>query len=91
MLVFSVDFQLTAQCYIPDDRTLHNHCCENLKFCDFGNAAELHIFAASDSKGPRDALGGKTEDKEQVFNGFMTNKYQCPKPSKDFHRKTFME
>jgi hypothetical protein len=21
------------QHYIPEDRTLHNHCCENLKFC----------------------------------------------------------
>jgi hypothetical protein len=27
----SVDFQQTTWCYIPEDRTLHNHCCENLK------------------------------------------------------------
>jgi hypothetical protein len=27
----SVYFQQTAQCYIPEDRTLHNHCCENLR------------------------------------------------------------
>jgi hypothetical protein len=27
----SVDFQWTTCCYIPQDRTLHNHCCENLK------------------------------------------------------------
>jgi hypothetical protein len=27
----SVDFQQTTRCYIPEDRTLHNHCCENLK------------------------------------------------------------
>jgi hypothetical protein len=26
-----VDFQWTTLCYILDDRTLHNHCCENLK------------------------------------------------------------
>jgi hypothetical protein len=25
------DFQQTIQCYIPENRTLHNHCCENLK------------------------------------------------------------
>jgi hypothetical protein len=26
-----VDFHWTTQCYIPEDMTLHNHCCENLK------------------------------------------------------------
>jgi hypothetical protein len=26
-----VDFQRTAQRYIPEDRTLHNRRCENLK------------------------------------------------------------
>jgi hypothetical protein len=26
-----VDFQQTTWHYIPEDRTLHNHCCENLK------------------------------------------------------------
>jgi hypothetical protein len=26
-----VDFQWTTPCYITEDRTLHNHCCENLK------------------------------------------------------------
>jgi hypothetical protein len=25
-----VEFQLTTLCYIPEDRTLHNHRCENL-------------------------------------------------------------
>jgi hypothetical protein len=29
----SVDFRRTTWCYIPEDRTLHNHCCENLKSC----------------------------------------------------------
>jgi hypothetical protein len=29
----SVDFQQTAWCYIPEDRTLHNHHCENPKPC----------------------------------------------------------
>jgi hypothetical protein len=28
----SVDFQWTTWRYIPDDRTLHNHCSENLNF-----------------------------------------------------------
>jgi hypothetical protein len=27
----SVDFQRTARHYIPEDRPLHNHCCESLK------------------------------------------------------------
>jgi hypothetical protein len=27
----SVDSQRTTQHYIPEDGTLHNHCCENLK------------------------------------------------------------
>jgi hypothetical protein len=27
----SVHFQWTTRRYIPEDRTLHNHCCENLK------------------------------------------------------------
>jgi hypothetical protein len=28
----SVDFQQSAQRYIPEDNSLHNHRCENLKF-----------------------------------------------------------
>jgi hypothetical protein len=27
-----VEFQRTTLRYIPEDRTLHNHLCENLKF-----------------------------------------------------------
>jgi hypothetical protein len=27
------DFQQTTWHYIPEDRTLHNHCCENIKSC----------------------------------------------------------
>jgi hypothetical protein len=27
----SVDTQRTTRRYIPEDRTIHNHCCENLK------------------------------------------------------------
>jgi hypothetical protein len=27
----SVELQGTKRCYIPEDRTLHNHRCENLK------------------------------------------------------------
>jgi hypothetical protein len=26
----SVDFQVTTWRYIPEDRTVHNHCCDNL-------------------------------------------------------------
>jgi streptogramin lyase len=35
----SVDFQRTTRCCIPEDRTLHNHRCENLRsyvLDDFG-------------------------------------------------------
>jgi hypothetical protein len=28
----SVDFQQTTWNYIPEDRILYNHCCENLRF-----------------------------------------------------------
>jgi hypothetical protein len=27
----SIDFQRTTRCYIPEDITLHNHWCDNLK------------------------------------------------------------
>jgi hypothetical protein len=27
----SVDFQRNARRYIPEDRSLHKYCCENLK------------------------------------------------------------
>jgi hypothetical protein len=30
-----VDFQRTIGRYIPEDSTLHNHRCENLKSCMF--------------------------------------------------------
>jgi hypothetical protein len=30
-----VDFQQTTQHYIPEDNTLHNHRCENLKLLPF--------------------------------------------------------
>jgi hypothetical protein len=28
----SVDYQRTTRRYAPEDRTLHNHRCENIKF-----------------------------------------------------------
>jgi hypothetical protein len=28
----SLEFQWTTQPYVPEDSTLHNHCCENLKY-----------------------------------------------------------
>jgi hypothetical protein len=27
----SIDFQWTTWCYIPEDRTFHDHCCQNLE------------------------------------------------------------
>jgi hypothetical protein len=29
----SVDFQRVTRCYIPEDRSFHNHYCENFKSC----------------------------------------------------------
>jgi hypothetical protein len=31
----SVDFQRTTRRYSPEDRILHNHRCDSLKFCNF--------------------------------------------------------
>jgi hypothetical protein len=54
----SEDFQRITRCYIPEHRTIHNHCCENLKsyinwsgskqnpvaeFCDHDDAASSYI------------------------------------------------
>jgi hypothetical protein len=33
----SVDIQRTTQRYIAEDRTLHNHRCENLKYYKLGD------------------------------------------------------
>jgi hypothetical protein len=44
----SVDFQRITLCYIPEDRNLHNHRCENLKSYNvktFG--VQLNKMAAS--------------------------------------------
>jgi hypothetical protein len=38
----SVDFQRNILRYIPDDRTLHNHRCENLKY-NLNAFLRLHI------------------------------------------------
>jgi hypothetical protein len=40
----SVDFQQTAHRYIPEDRTLHNHQCENLKSCKSSDDLCINIF-----------------------------------------------
>jgi hypothetical protein len=48
----SVDIQRTALRYIPDNSSLHNHCCENLesyKFQDMKSVLDLksqlkHIY-----------------------------------------------
>jgi hypothetical protein len=36
-----VDFHQTTRRYIPEDRTLHNHRCENLKPCIVYNKVQL--------------------------------------------------
>jgi hypothetical protein len=38
----SVDFQWTTWHYIPEDRTLHNHCCENVKSYSYKHVSFLH-------------------------------------------------
>jgi hypothetical protein len=35
-----VDFQQTTRRYTPEDRTLHNHCSENLKSYKYGPSSE---------------------------------------------------
>jgi hypothetical protein len=67
----SVDFQRTTQRYIPEDSTLHNHRCENLKshsphsFLGFvhrlafpteHSVSELHLFSFSGEKERRHLL-----------------------------------
>jgi hypothetical protein len=37
----SVDMQRTAQRYVPEDSTLHNHRCENLKSYMFFDVLEV--------------------------------------------------
>jgi hypothetical protein len=27
----SIDFEWTTWCYIPEDKTFHDHCCQNLE------------------------------------------------------------
>jgi hypothetical protein len=39
----SVDFQRTTQRYIPEDRTPHNHRCEDLKFYRYDSLFSLEI------------------------------------------------
>jgi hypothetical protein len=39
-----LDFQQTIQLYIPEDGTLYNHCCENLKSCMLKNYLKFPRF-----------------------------------------------
>jgi hypothetical protein len=39
----SVDFEWTTQRYIPEDRTLHNHCCENLKSYNYNSVTKVMV------------------------------------------------
>jgi hypothetical protein len=41
-------FQRTTRRYIPEDRTLHNHRCENLRSCN--EAVSTPDYIASDSR-----------------------------------------
>jgi hypothetical protein len=38
------DFQRSTQCYVLEDRTLHNCCCENVKSCI---TARIHVAKIS--------------------------------------------
>jgi hypothetical protein len=38
-----LDFQRTTRRYIPEDRTFHNHWCENLKSYTFFCSIMIHI------------------------------------------------
>jgi hypothetical protein len=43
-----VNFQCTTWGYIPEERTLHYHCCENLK--SYKILKDLHIFRTPEYK-----------------------------------------
>jgi hypothetical protein len=50
-----VDSQWIIRCYVPESRTLHNHRCENLKFCRIINVITYTTIKKSYSnisKGP---------------------------------------
>jgi hypothetical protein len=42
----SVDIQRTTRRYIPEDGTLHNHRCENLKSYE---RTEIHVYTVKDA------------------------------------------
>jgi hypothetical protein len=43
----SNDFQWITRCYIPEDRTLHNYRCDNLKSYEYLNDSQLHASKAA--------------------------------------------
>jgi hypothetical protein len=57
----SVDFQQATQLYIPEDGTLDNHCCENLKF-----------YKSTDNS-TRAISYVKTEDNSKVWTDSVQN------------------
>jgi hypothetical protein len=44
-----VDLQRTTWRYIPEDRTLHNYCYENLKYCNYMSYPDIWAMLHSPS------------------------------------------
>jgi hypothetical protein len=42
------DFHQTTLYYIPEDSTLHNHCCENLKLKNYSPYVFNYLLQSSD-------------------------------------------
>jgi hypothetical protein len=59
----SVDFQQTSRRYIPEDSTLHNHRCENLK-------SYMNLFT-SPGEGVGDSFLGLLERANLILNNLL--------------------
>jgi hypothetical protein len=48
-----LDFQQTTRRYIPEDRTIHNHCSENLKSYITGHVCPRYLRIYHEERGKR--------------------------------------
>jgi hypothetical protein len=48
----SLDFQRTAQCYIPEDRTPRNHRCDNVKIVNSGFVETVYVYTITSVSSP---------------------------------------
>jgi hypothetical protein len=73
----SVAFQCTTWRYITEDRTLHNHSCENLKSYNFYSwsrrVKEIFCFVGIDYGHYHSLLPIEEKGKLDVFDGLFLN------------------